>query len=440
MITKYFLLAIFAFVPVYSDVASPIVSTLPSASIELASPDINVDLQPFEDEVSDYKWRVYKTDLTYDEAEDLFLFDIQGLLDEYDVFPAGTPERAVQLEKMSVEHPPDPMMMAIFSDGEKTYEFRRLDRDRNFELCEVGGECFLRQRMISGAADEIYAAHTLNGKPVFSFFNEHGNRDVWYDGHTFGKQLGFREVKQMFVFEGKLGFVAKQSSGSFVYYDGKRVSGYFDIIRSKGCCALSNHPFSVFETGELLFIGKRDDTYYLAVSHLKEVENADALELEDIGFYLPELDDGHLEQFVSVDGDNIVITGENVVFPLIGRAIEDGWAFRFGPEVHVPESPTDQVYTRPNFQLKITNKRSFEDIKADEKTMRDVYVGPELVEANGYQIAQWRAAGMCDYVYSEVLGKELNLQFSADNCTAEDSSVYLQQFVDIVNSFRPYEK
>ncbi len=93
---------------------------------------------------------------------------------------------------------------------------------------------------------------------------------IYYRGKTINEQEHVQGASTLFDYKGKLGFVAKIDDKDYLYFNGKKASQPFDIIRTYTCCMLPQPYLKVYENGTLLFIGDRNHNRYLTQVDLNQ--------------------------------------------------------------------------------------------------------------------------------------------------------------------------
>jgi hypothetical protein len=142
------------------------------------------------------------------------------------------------------------------------------------------------------------------------------------------------------------------------------------------------------------------------------------------------------EEF-SVEGSKITINSEGLTFNVtdsITLYSSDSSSINFGPESQIPESPTDKLYTRPAFLLKLIPSRSFETIQASQASIN----GFKLTEYKNFNVAEWTDTGLCDSAHFEVIGKNQNIQIRSQNCDFDaNAAAYIKGFFETSEVVEP---
>lgn len=98
--------------------------------------------------------------------------------------------------------------------------------------------------------------------------NEKSRREYFYGEPNFSQKVGVDSVSKIFEYNGKIGFIGEKNEKWAVYFDGQKISGDFDEIRTTACCTIRTFPFRVYNNGTIFFMGRRGEQYILAESLL----------------------------------------------------------------------------------------------------------------------------------------------------------------------------
>ncbi|MCX6735063.1 MAG: hypothetical protein NTZ25_04130 [Candidatus Peregrinibacteria bacterium] len=119
------------------------------------------------------------------------------------------------------------------------------------------------KKMEFGASGPILNQTIINDSPSFTFREPGPVENTFYKGETMNEKYKVDDSENLFVVNGKIGFVATVNGKKFIMYDGKKVSQDFDEIRTHACCAISAYPFEIDQNGTLSLLAKRGEKYYL---------------------------------------------------------------------------------------------------------------------------------------------------------------------------------
>ncbi len=97
--------------------------------------------------------------------------------------------------------------------------------------------------------------------------------NVYWAGETLNEKYGFDYSERPFLYQGKLGFVAREiGKGIRIYWDGTAVSPEFDGIRLQSCCSMQPSPFKIYDNGVLFMMVEKGGRYFLWEIDLEEVK------------------------------------------------------------------------------------------------------------------------------------------------------------------------
>lgn len=119
------------------------------------------------------------------------------------------------------------------------------------------------QKMYFGADSAVEDKSIVDSNPAFTFYESGSIKNTFYKGETMNEKYKVDDSENLFVVNGKVGFVATLNGKKFIMYDGKKVSQDFDEIRTHACCAISAYPFEIDQNGTLSLLAKREEKYYL---------------------------------------------------------------------------------------------------------------------------------------------------------------------------------
>lgn len=133
------------------------------------------------------------------------------------------------------------------------------------------------------------------------------------------------------------------------------------------------------------------------------------------------------DQFTSKE-NQVTINSENLTFTFPDEFYIYDDEISFGPQTHIPESPTDKIYTRPAFTLKVIPQRNLEEIKNTVTTTNKV----TSKTINNFTIATWDNSGFCENFLYEIIGKKNNIQLDSTVCEEINAEEYFDNLVNNV--------
>jgi len=122
----------------------------------------------------------------------------------------------------------------------------------------------------------------------------------------------------------------------------------------------------------------------------------------------------------TIEGDKVTVNGENITFRFLDDFNIKDNTIEFGPETHIPESPTDQEYTHPMFKLTVVDQKSFDEISEMANEKSTIQTPITLEEVNDLNIARWSEVGICEYYFYEIIGENHNLKIHDRNYSSDD--------------------
>lgn len=136
------------------------------------------------------------------------------------------------------------------------------------------------------------------------------------------------------------------------------------------------------------------------------------------------------EYFSEINENTVKIVSEDlsVTFEDNFRISEN--IIQFGPDTHIPESPTDKEYVRPAYRMTVTAKRSFDDILKDAEENPDVALEPTTEKINNLEVAKWASGGLCEYHHFEIIGENNNIHLQSQSCEDLAHEKYLTDFIN----------
>lgn len=103
----------------------------------------------------------------------------------------------------------------------------------------------------------------LSTKDGYRFFSE-----TYFGSDLLTKKYNLSSVRKPFMYNDKLGFVGGDKDGSFIFYDGKKVTENFDDIVLYPCCMVSSLFEIDLEKGTIWFLAQRDGQDYIVYKNL----------------------------------------------------------------------------------------------------------------------------------------------------------------------------
>ena len=125
----------------------------------------------------------------------------------------------------------------------------------------------------------------------------------------------------------------------------------------------------------------------------------------------------------TVTGNQVTVVDENITFNIPGDFTVDENIIEFGPESHIPESPTDGNYKKPAFKLEIIPKRTIEEIPYETE--------PVVETINDHQVIKWSLQAFCYQNRYELVGEKNNILIRSTTCEDHDSETV---FTEMLNS------
>jgi len=112
----------------------------------------------------------------------------------------------------------------------------------------------------------------IEGKLTFDYLdgpcfneqtNEYAHMNIFYEGRNINKEYGFKESRYLFSYKGKTGFILEEEKQDYLYFNGKKISSGFDVIRSYSHEDLSPPLFKLYDNGALLFGARKGKDNYI---------------------------------------------------------------------------------------------------------------------------------------------------------------------------------
>jgi hypothetical protein len=130
-----------------------------------------------------------------------------------------------------------------------------------------------------GAESVIEEASIVLNSPAFTFYkpidlqnniSTAANTNKWHNGETMNEKYGVDSSSFLFSYKDKVGFVGEKDGKKFFFFNGQKVSGDFDEIRTHSCCARQAYPVELDQNGILFFLGKRGGKYFFTEVNLNK--------------------------------------------------------------------------------------------------------------------------------------------------------------------------
>ena len=157
----------------------------------------------------------------------------------------------------------------VYGYGKDIYIVDEQDNNSTYHVYKNNELLFTHE--MAYMVDLIKKASNVAGSPSFNFnelksWKEDGSpvlvQNIWYKGNTINEQFEVNSSSYLFSFKDKIGFVAENNGQKAFYFNGKKVSKYFDEIRTTSCCATFAYPIRLDSNGILFFLAKRNEKYF----------------------------------------------------------------------------------------------------------------------------------------------------------------------------------
>ncbi|MCP4523838.1 MAG: hypothetical protein GY828_06505 [Candidatus Gracilibacteria bacterium] len=128
---------------------------------------------------------------------------------------------------------------------------------------------FSHENLYLGVDGAINRLGYIGGKLSFEYTyfeddsKENINSDIWWGGESLNQKYQLNGSKNLFEYNGKIGFITSNQDGMFLMYDGKQITEFFSGIRTISCCMISKFPFDIYDNGVLQFVFRRDNELYV---------------------------------------------------------------------------------------------------------------------------------------------------------------------------------
>lgn len=149
--------------------------------------------------------------------------------------------------------------------------------DQNYQFYKNDTQIF-ESKMCYATDPPIQDAVIIDGEIALTFLQgdcsspDRKGGDHWqaiyYKGTTINEKEHVQGASHLFSYKGKLGFIAAIDGQDYVYFNGKKASQPFDIIRTHSCCMIPQPYIRLYQDGTFLFIGDRSSERYLTQINL----------------------------------------------------------------------------------------------------------------------------------------------------------------------------
>ena len=93
--------------------------------------------------------------------------------------------------------------------------------------------------------------------------NEYAHMNIFYEGRNINKEYSFKRSRYLFSYKGKIGFIIEEENQDYLYFNGKKISSGFDVIRSYSHEDPSPPLLKIFDNGALLFGARKGKDNYI---------------------------------------------------------------------------------------------------------------------------------------------------------------------------------
>ncbi|MFH0818395.1 MAG: hypothetical protein V1898_00140 [Patescibacteria group bacterium] len=161
----------------------------------------------------------------------------------------------------------------IFTVDEKQYFLKKKNlKDDIYQVYD--GDTLLFEKRMCWPQDQASGTpelFSMNNKLAVKFFEcdqekndaettTSGNysSNIYYDGQFINQKFNVINAKFIFIYNGKLGFIAQQKESDYIFYKGLLHSNAYDNIYTENCCAQQKLVPTLFDNGVLLFYGHKN--------------------------------------------------------------------------------------------------------------------------------------------------------------------------------------
>ena len=176
-------------------------------------------------------------------------------------------------------------MLAVYdsyTDGNNIYTIGAIDNDNTFSIMKNDKNIF-SHKMFFGADGPVMSASTVLNLPSFSFRdliewkNENEipitTSNIWYNNETINEKYSVEASSYLFSYKDKIGFIGKKDGKFYIFFNGKKISGGFDEIRTEACCAILAYPIEIYENGILFLLARKGEKYFFVETNLEKYLN-----------------------------------------------------------------------------------------------------------------------------------------------------------------------
>lgn len=112
----------------------------------------------------------------------------------------------------------------------------------------------------------------IKGKLAFDYLdgpcfdeqtNEYAHMNIFYEGRNINKEYGFNRSRYLFSYKDKIGFIIGEENQEYIYFNGKKISSGFDVIRSYSHEDPSPPLLKIYDNGALLFGARKGKDNYI---------------------------------------------------------------------------------------------------------------------------------------------------------------------------------
>ncbi len=112
----------------------------------------------------------------------------------------------------------------------------------------------------------------IKGKLAFDYLdgpcfdeqtNKYAHMNIFYEGRNINKEYGFKRSRYLFSYKDKIGFIIGEENQEYLYFNGKKISSGFDVIRSYNHEDPSPPLLKIYDNGALLFGARKGKDNYL---------------------------------------------------------------------------------------------------------------------------------------------------------------------------------
>jgi len=166
----------------------------------------------------------------------------------------------------------------FYGFNKDVYTIGSVNGDDNYSIFKNGKEIF-SHKMYFGAESVVEDASIILNSPAFTFYdlkewkdenNPVVSHNIWFNNETANEKYSVEASSHLFSYKDKVGFVGEGDGKKFLFFNGQKISPYFDEIRTNNCCAIFAYPIELDENGILFFLAKRGEKYFFVEINLNE--------------------------------------------------------------------------------------------------------------------------------------------------------------------------